>query len=177
MKITFDDFSDEDSLGKDKFYELINNIKKDFSRLTGEERARKVLKDFVNLKLSKYDKNRDYPYIDGTSRLSHLLSTGQISIREVYNNVSKMPSSLGKEIFMKELAWRDFYNMIYHSHPNQHYEEIIKRYRNIPWRYNQENFTKWKEGYTGFPIVDAAMRQLKEEGWMHNRLRMITASF
>ena len=84
---------------------------------------------------------------------------------------------MGNEIFIKELAWRDFYNMIYYFHPNQHNEEIIEKYRCINWEYDEGNFIKWKSGLTGFPIIDAAMRQLSEEGWMHNRLRMITASF
>ena len=78
---------------------------------------------------------------------------------------------------MKELAWRDFYNMIYHFYPDQQNVEINSKYRKIAWRYDEENIMKWKEGHTGFPIVDAAMRQLAEEGWIHNRLRMIAASF
>ncbi len=118
MKVTLNNFTDKDKQGKEKFYQLIDDIKNDFSKLTGEEKARETLKDFVNLKLSQYDENRDYPYINGTSRLSHFLSTGQISIREVYNNVLRMPPSKGKEVFIKELAWRDFYNMIYHFHPS-----------------------------------------------------------
>lgn len=177
MKITLNNYTDKDTQGRETFYQLIDDVKKDFSEIVGEERARKALKDFVSLKLFEYHNKRDYPYIDGTSGLSHYLSTGQISIREVYNTVVKMPSSMGKDVFIKELAWRDFYNMIYHFHPNQHNEEIISKYRNIFWNYKGEDFIKWKEGKTGFPIVDAAMRQLKEEGWMHNRLRMITASF
>lgn len=177
MKITLNNFTDKDKQGREKFCELIDDVKRDFSEFVGEERARKILKDFVNFKLSKYDKNRDLPYTDGTSRLSYFLSTGQISIREVYNTIVKMPYSKGKETFIKELAWRDFYNMIYHFYPNQYNEEIIPKYRNILWEYGEEDFIKWKEGKTGFPIVDAAMRQLKEEGWMHNRLRMISASF
>lgn len=67
--------------------------------------------------------------------------------------------------------------MIYHFYPKQKDEEIIEKYRNIRWEYDESRIEKWKEGKTGFPIVDAAMRQLKTEGWMHNRLRMIVASF
>lgn len=175
--VTLNDFGEKDAIGKKKFYELINNIKKDFSGETGEKKAKKNLEDFINLKLNKYHENRDYPYIQGTSKISHFLSTGQISIREVYNSISNMPDSLGKETFIKELAWRDFYNMIYYFYPNQNNEEIIEKYRDLEWNYNKSNFEKWKEGFTGFPIVDAGMRQLKKEGWMHNRLRMVVASF
>lgn len=177
MKVKSNDFKDKDKEGKKKFYELMDNINSDFSQLVGEEKAREALKDFAKDKLSQYDVNRDFPYIDGTSRLSHFLSTGQISIREVFSTATNSPFSRGREVFIKELAWRDFYNMIYHFYPNQYKEEIIPKYRNIDWSYNEEDFIKWKEGKTGFPIVDAAMRQLKEEGWMHNRLRMIAASF
>lgn len=176
-KLIWNDFEGKDSLAKDQFDQLINSFNRDLSPLTGEEKARKFLKDFAKTSLSTYDKNRDYPAVEGTSRLSCFLSTGQISIREVYSLIEKAPPSTGKEVFIKELAWRDFYNMIYHFYPKQQDEEIIEKYRNLPWSYDEEAFAKWKEGQTGFPIVDAAMRQLKEEGWMHNRLRMIAASF
>lgn len=176
-KSVWNDFMGMDSLGKEKFYELTQDISQDFSECTGEENAEQRLADFAKNRLSEYDINRDYPCLSGTSGLSEFISTGQISIREVYNHVMKMPSSAGRSVFIKELAWRDFYNMIYHFNPNQQNEEINSQYREIPWRYSEEDTMKWREGHTGFPIVDAAMRQLGEEGWMHNRLRMITASF
>ncbi|MDD2391650.1 MAG: FAD-binding domain-containing protein, partial [Bacilli bacterium] len=91
--------------------------------------------------------------------------------------VNKNKYSIGQETFIKELAWRDFYNMIHHYNQNQKDEEIIKKYRNILWSNDEDFFNLWKEGNTGFPIIDAAMRQLKKEGWMHNRLRMIVSSF
>ena len=74
----------------------------------------------MNAKLCSYNENREYPFLDGTSHLSHYLTTGQLSVREVFNAATMMPFSLGQEIFIKELAWRDFYNMIYYFHPNQH---------------------------------------------------------
>lgn len=177
QKIILNDFSNKSEDGRNKFNEILENIKNDFSKLTGEKIAKESLEDFVNNRLSIYDEIRDYPYIDGTSRISKFLSTGQLSIRQVYQSLLEAPNSKGKEIFIKELAWRDFYNMIYHFYPNQKNEEIIEKYRNIIWENDDEKFEKWKEGKTGFPIVDAAMRQLKKEGWMHNRLRMIVASF
>jgi len=176
-KSIWNDFRGRDSAGKAKFYELTGNIRKYCSECIGEENARERLADFVKHRLAEYDINRDYPYLDGTSHLSEIISTGQISIREVYNYAMKMPFSKGRTVFVKELAWRDFYNMIYHFYPDQQNVEINSKYRKIAWRYDEESIMKWKEGHTGFPIVDAAMRQLAEEGWIHNRLRMIAASF
>lgn len=171
------DFSSKNPEGQNKFNEIIDRIETDFSKDTGEQRAKETLDDFVKNRLAQYDETRDYPYIDGTSRLSKFLSTGQISIRQVYQRLLQAENSKGKQTFIKELAWRDFYNMIYRFYPNQKNEEIIEKYRNLRWEYDEVKWIQWKEGKTGFPIVDAAMRQLKKEGWMHNRLRMIVASF
>lgn len=78
---------------------------------------------------------------------------------------------------LKELAWRDFYHMIYFTHPEQKNYELIEKYRNMDWQKDEEALNKWQAGQTGYPIIDAAMRQLNQTGWMHNRLRMIVASF
>lgn len=176
-RFTITDFKDKDLDAKKKYMELIGSIKRDFSKFSGEEKARELFLRFTKQKLEDYDNKRDYPFLDSTSHISCFLSTGQISIREVFHHINKMEQSRGQETFIKELAWRDFYNMVHHYNPNQKNEEIIKKYRNIPWRSDTEKFNLWKEGCTGFPIIDAAMRQLKEEGWMHNRLRMIVSSF
>ncbi|MBT2732703.1 deoxyribodipyrimidine photo-lyase [Carnobacterium sp. ISL-102] len=144
---------------------------------TGSAAAKECLDRFVENNLQKYDEARDYPSQDATSHLSHHLRTGEISIRTVYDRVSQAEDSQDKETFIKELAWRDFYNMIYTSYPNQKNEAINPEFGYISWYNNEEAFDCWKEGKTGFPIIDAAMRQLKETGWIHNRLRMITASF
>ncbi len=176
-KIILNDFSGRDREGREKFHEIVAGIDKDLSLLTGETVAEEVLQEFVHHRLADYDETRDYPYIDATSRLSKFLSTGQLSVRKVHQSLLEAPNSKGKETFIKELAWRDFYNMIYHFYPNQKEEEVVERYRTIRWDHDERKFEIWKEGKTGFPIVDAAMRQLKEEGWMHNRLRMIVASF
>lgn len=144
---------------------------------TGSVAAKEFLDAFVENNIQKYDVARDYPSQDATSHLSHFLRNGEISIRTVYDRVSQAEGFQGRETFIKELAWRDFYNMIYTSFPNQKNEAINPDFGQILWDNNEEAFDCWKEGKTGFPIVDAAMRQLKETGWMHNRLRMITASF
>lgn len=143
----------------------------------GEAYAIERLKKFVKEDLKVYDQKRDIPEADQTSRLSRHLRTGEISIRTVWQAVQKAPNSTGKTTFEKELCWRDFYHMIYVAFPKQKEESIQENYRYVEWENKRADFKKWQAGQTGFPIVDAAMRQLNETGWMHNRLRMITASF
>lgn len=143
----------------------------------GNAAAHERLEEFIENYLNDYDEARDIPMKDATSRLSKHLRAGEISIRTVYAEVMKAESSKSRETFVQELAWRDFYNMIYATNPEQKEQSIKEEFRQIKWDNNDENFRKWAEGKTGFPIVDAAMRQMNETGWMHNRLRMITASF
>lgn len=143
----------------------------------GNQVAHERLAEFIEHDLSSYHESRDFPLKNATSHLSKHLRAGELSIRTVFDQVSRSKDSLGKETFIKELAWRDFYNMVYASHPDQKFQSINSSFRQIKWENNEELFNKWKQGKTGFPLVDAAMRQLKETGWMHNRLRMVTASF
>lgn len=143
----------------------------------GEQAAQNHLNHFVKENLADYNEARDFPDLDKTSHLSRFLRTGEVSIRTVWQAVQEAEHTNGRATFEKELCWRDFYNMIYVSFPNQKNEAIQANYRFIEWENNRTNFQKWQQGVTGFPLVDAAMRQLKETGWMHNRLRMITASF
>ncbi|MDO8224847.1 cryptochrome/photolyase family protein [Bacillus cabrialesii] len=129
-------------------------------------------------KLAAYHENRDFPFVNGTSKLSCFLKTGDLSPRMVYYAALQHESPQGaKDVFIKELACRDFYNMVYAAHPYMADTEIDEKFRNIRWTHDQMLFQAWCEGRTGFPIVDAGMRQLNKEGWMHNWLRMITASF
>lgn len=143
----------------------------------GETAAKKQLEKFIKEDLAYYDENRDYPLKNKTSHLSSHLRTGEISIRTVWQELQNAPDSIGKQTFEKELCWRDFYNMIYYKNPNQKTQPIKSEFAFVKWNNDEELFEKWKNGQTGYPIVDAAMRQLKQTGWMHNRLRMITASF
>ncbi len=163
--------------GENLLIDLVNNCQTDYSDLVGEDRANQRLNDFTIEQLEDYDKTRDFPNIDGTSRLSNYLSTGSISIRKVWHSCQTMPSSNGKETYLKELAWRDFYHMIYHYNPNQYQEELMEKYKGMTWQTDDILFNQWKNGHTGYPIIDAAMRQLNQTGWMHNRLRMLVASF
>ncbi|MDU0153359.1 cryptochrome/photolyase family protein [Bacillus cabrialesii] len=140
--------------------------------------AKQALFRFLDEKLAAYHENRDFPFVNGTSKLSCFLKTGVLSPRMVYYAALQHESPQGaKDVFIKELAWRDFYNMVYAAHPYMAETEIDERFRNIRWNHDQMLFKACCEGRTGFPIVDAGMRQLNKEGWMHNRLRMITASF
>lgn len=176
-KVITTDFSDNDKKAKKIFKKLLKKRTTNFEKNCGLVVAKKYLKDFIENNLENYDLNRDFPAKDSTSHLSKFLATGEISIRGIYQEILKAPDSKGKEIFIKELAWRDFYNMIHHVYKNQKNEEIIEKYRTLKWEYNDSYLKNWQEGTTGFPIIDAGMRQLKQEGFMHNRLRMIVASF
>ncbi len=161
---------------KNKFFELLDKREKLFDSICGEERAEKVLDDFIEEKLNFYEKDRDLFYKDGTSNLSQFLASGEISIRKVYNKVVKS-KVINKESFIRELAWRDFYNMIYYFNKDQHNKEIIEKYRNLKWNNDKNLFNKWVEGKTGFPLIDAAMICLKKTNLMPNRLRMVVSSF
>ncbi|SDN18385.1 cryptochrome/photolyase family protein [Alkalicoccus daliensis] len=146
----------------------------------GEKEGRKRLEHFCKKVLPHYDESRDLPEKAGTSRLSPYLRTGSLSARRVFqaaDSAREKQAAKGPETFIKELAWRDFYNMIFHQFPEVETKEFQEKYRELSWREDEDLLQKWKEGRTGFPIVDAGMRQLNKVGWMHNRLRMITASF
>lgn len=123
--------------------------------------------------IKKYKEQRDYPSIHGTSKLSVHLRFGTISIRKLAAKAKKL-----NESFLNELIWRDFYHGILWHFPHVRKGESFKKeYDLIKWRNNEEEFKKWCEGKTGYPIVDAGMHELNETGFMHNRVRMIVASF
>ena len=125
-----------------------------------------------DLLIQKYKEQRDYPAIEGTSRLSVHLRFGTVSIRQLV--AKSLPLS---ETWLNELIWRDFYMMILSNFPHVSKSAFKKDYDYIPWRNNEVEFEKWCKGETGFPIVDAGMRELNATGFMHNRVRMITSSF
>ena len=149
----------------------------------GERSARERLKLAITGKIQNYAAKRDFPAENGTSRISQDLRFGLVSIRTVYAEVMKaraaadLAAKAGIDVFIKELAWREFYFAILHHFPNVLDEEFNADWRGLPWDEPDERFEVWKAGKTGFPIVDAGMRELKATGFMHNRLRMITAMF
>ncbi|RUA27567.1 MAG: deoxyribodipyrimidine photo-lyase [Bacteroidetes bacterium] len=122
--------------------------------------------------IKKYDKERDFPAKNGTSRLGIHLRFGTISIREAVAHAQKL-----NDTWLNELIWRDFYSMILANFPHVVQNAFKSKYDSIPWRNNKEDFQKWCDGKTGYPIVDAGMRELNQTGYMHNRVRMIVASF
>jgi len=122
--------------------------------------------------IRNYSEHRDIPSIKGTSRLSVHLRFGTISIRELARKASTLNAT-----FLNELIWRDFFQAILWHFPKVVTRSFRREYDNIKWRNNENEFAAWCAGKTGYPIVDAGMRELNETGYMHNRLRMITASF
>ncbi|HKL40112.1 MAG TPA: deoxyribodipyrimidine photo-lyase, partial [Cryomorphaceae bacterium] len=122
--------------------------------------------------VDRYDELRDVPAVRGTSRLSVHLRFGTVSIRQLVA-VAKRHN----EVWLKELIWRDFYQMIISHFPHSAENSFRPTYDKIPWRNEEKEFEAWCRGETGYPIVDAGMRELNTTGFMHNRVRMITASF
>jgi deoxyribodipyrimidine photo-lyase len=126
-----------------------------------------------DLLISNYSEQRNFPAISGTSRLGIHLRFGTISVRKL-----AAQAQILNQTYLNELIWRDFYHMILYNFPQVGRGEAFKRdYDRIKWLNNEADFEKWCNGETGYPIVDAGMRELKATGFMHNRVRMITASF
>jgi len=140
----------------------------------GEEAARDRLHDFLE-RIDDYLDTRDLPAVDGTSQLSGDLRFGTLSPREIAAVVGESTES--RRGFVRQLAWRDWYAHLLYQHPDMPNESIKPEYDNIAWRNDEDEFQAWKNGTTGYPIVDAGMRQLLNTGWMHNRVRMIVGSF
>lgn len=122
--------------------------------------------------IRQYDKNRDFPAIVGTTRLGIHFRFGTISIREKALKAQAM-----NETFLNELIWRDFYAMILHHFPHVAHGAFRPAYDRIEWRNDEQDFERWCAGQTGYPIVDAGMRELRATGYMHNRVRMVVSSF
>ena len=150
----------------------------------GEEHALNRLIDFLENRAVNYSKDRNDPIKDGTSRMSPYLALGVISSKRCIleglklNNFEFNSGNSGITKWIDEIVWREFYRNIMFSFPkvgrNQPFQDFSK---SIQWRFEEAELHAWKTGMTGFPIIDAAMRQLLHEGWMHNRLRMVVAMF
>lgn len=122
--------------------------------------------------LSNYQNVRDFPELDGTSHLSVHLRFGTVSIRQIASK-----AFFESDTYLKELIWREFFQQVLYHHPRVVTQSFRTQYDKIPWRNDEEDFNRWCEGKTGYPIIDAGMRQLNQTGYMHNRVRMIVASF
>lgn len=140
----------------------------------GEKGAASRLAAFLEV-VDGYELGRDVPASPATSRLSEDLKFGTISARAVESTIGSETDA--RRAFIRQLAWREFCAQLLLAHPDLASQELRPEYRRIRWRKNDAAVAAWKEGRTGYPIVDAGMRQLAETGWMHNRVRMLTASF
>lgn len=143
-----------------------------------------VIPHFLGQKVTQYGQKRDFPYLDATSGLSPYLAIGAISARWLsLQLLQKYPALIDdcshpSFSWFNELIWRDFYkHLLYHYPDLAKGQSFQAKYQNMQWQGNPQHFKAWCEGHTGYPIIDAAMRQLTQTGWMHNRLRMVVASF
>lgn len=146
----------------------------------GSSAVRAALETFSDT-LKNYKDTRDIPSIPGTSKFSLFFKNGSLTTSQVVQYYKLMGISFktenGPARFLKELAWREFYYHILYHRPDVENQAFLEKYINIQWGNNKQWFERWCEGKTGFPIVDAGMRELNTTGWMHNRVRMIVASF
>ncbi|PKN90604.1 MAG: deoxyribodipyrimidine photo-lyase [Chloroflexi bacterium HGW-Chloroflexi-6] len=149
---------------------------------TGEAEAQRRLARFAKSKIDQYSDARNRMDLDGTSSLSPYIRFGMISMRQatvaaIEASRITLHEATGAATWLNELIWREFYISILYHFSRVNSQAFNPALQNIPWRNDPGDFQAWKEGRTGMPIVDAAMRQLRETGWMHNRARMIVASF
>lgn len=138
--------------------------------------AKKQMELFLDEAVADYKSARDFPAKPGTSKLSPYLHFGQITARTIWHEVGN-DGNKGLEAYTRQLFWRDFAKQMLFHFPHTATEPLQEKYAKFPWRTNKKALKKWQKGQTGYPIVDAGMRQLWTTGWMHNRVRMIVASF
>ena len=150
----------------------------------GEKGAGAFLSRFLDEALADYPENRDRPDLPGTSRLSPHLHFGEISPGRVWRAVTARAAvgpergvARGAEAFLRQLGWREFAHHLLHHFPRTPEEPLRGDFSRFPWRRDRKGLDAWKRGHTGYPVVDAGMRELLATGWMHNRVRMIVASF
>ncbi len=149
----------------------------------GETGAQARLDWLVKEILQGYQASRDFPGIDGTSRLSPHLHFGEVSPHDVWNAVRYTTAAMGAKLetgaenFLRQLLWREFSHHLLFHRPGLVTSPLRPEYAKFPWRTDAENLEAWKQARTGYPIVDAGMRELYSTGWMHNRVRMVVASF
>jgi deoxyribodipyrimidine photo-lyase len=150
----------------------------------GEKGALDSLSVFLSGAVSAYASHRDRPDVAGTSRLSPHLHFGELSPRRVWHETMRTTGSVamkngarGAEAFIRQLGWREFAHHLLHHFPHTPGDPLRPEFSCFPWRADTAALEAWRKGMTGYPIVDAGMRELWETGWMHNRVRMVVASF
>ena len=143
-----------------------------------ENEALKRLREFIKQGLNDYGNNRNIPSLTGTSKLSPFIKHGQIHVETIWNEVKKEKKSKNNaNKFLAEIGWREFGHSLINYFPHMITGNYSKKFDKFPWKPNNKFLDRWKKGLTGYPIVDAGMRELYETGWMHNRVRMIVGSF
>ena len=157
----------------DTYRLLLNSKIENIAVHGGRSNALRVLKRLGNYR--NYEREKDLPARNGTTGLSAHIKFGTVSIREVYHAIKKKLG--GKHPLLRQLYWRDFFTHIAFHYPHVFGHAFHKEYDRVEWKQNDEGFKAWCQGRTGFPMVDAGMRQLNVTGFMHNRVRMIAASF
>ena len=167
---------------KNKFIDILPSKKwyKKFEKnwSPSESEALQKCKDFVKEKITDYGNLRDIPGVNGTSKISPYLSFGQLNVETVWEECNKIKNKReGYRKYINELGWREFSHSLINYFPKMLSGNLRKEFDSFPWVENKKYLDAWKKGKTGYPIVDAGMRELYETGWMHNRLRMVTASF
>jgi deoxyribodipyrimidine photo-lyase len=148
---------------------------------SGPAGAQELLDDFLQ-RIDRYHETRDFPAVKGPSYLSTHLRFGTVSVRRLAREAHEraVAGQRGAEVWLSELIWRDFYHQILHHHPHAAVGPLKRPYERIRWAHGKQadaHFSAWCEGRTGYPLVDAAMHQINQTGYMHNRLRMVVASF
>lgn len=155
----------------------------------GEDNAQRQWQKFLK-RFDTYQKNRNFPGINGTSELSPYLQWGEISVRQLWKDIEahqfsqnfsegvNLQNSSSALTYLKELGWRDFFQYLLYHFPDMKDRPLQEKFEQFQWEQKDQFFLEhWQQGWTGYPIVDAGMRQLAVQGWMHNRVRLITASF
>ncbi len=141
-----------------------------------EDNALKELKNFINNRIEKYAEARNFPYVLGTSKLSPFIKHGQIHVETIWEECMKLKKR-GVNKYLAEIGWREFNHSLINNFSYMTKKNYSKKFDKFPWEKNDKFLSAWKKGLTGYPIVDAGMRELYSVGWMHNRVRMIVGSF
>jgi deoxyribodipyrimidine photo-lyase len=163
----------ESILPKKKWYKKFEDFWK-----PSEEEAIKNIKYFIKKEIVEYGENRDIPGIQGTSKISPFLAFGQIHVETIWEECQAIQNkNSGYRKYVNELGWREFSHSLINYFPEMLRGNLKKEFDLFPWEDNPKHLSVWQKGITGYPIVDAGMRELRQTGWMHNRVRMITASF
>ena len=167
----------KNAISENKIYPKRNWYKK-FEKYwdPSEDNALEQLKNFINERIESYSEGRNFPNIEGTSKLSPFIKHGQIHVETIWEECSKIKRS-GVDKYLAEIGWREFNHSLINYFPHMLHRNYSKKFDKFPWKQNVKFLSAWKKGLTGYPIVDAGMRELYSVGWMHNRVRMIVGSF